>query len=645
MGLERVEITEREPLAGAPEGYVLLRGRAHFVLDPAAPANARIADLPLAAGEDGLVRFSSDLLVAEPPGGAAAPLFYVVANRGRAEVLPLALGAALPGLLPPALVTEATAPALGDGLLLRLGYRVVWCGWQSDLRPLPGLLRLDAPLARVGGASPPGLRETRIEVDRVLPSVPLIDSRALSPAIAPDPVADPADPGARLLVRPRTGGAFEVIPRDRFRFARALDGALTESAEDLALDGGFLPENVYELSYHPLRSPVHGVGLSVARDLVSALREDAAAVLGGGAAPVGDTFAFGVSQSGRYLRQFLFDGLNLDEPGRRVFDAMFVDIAGARRGDFNERYGQVSVNRSEGSGLHPPYAAAHPDGGLLDRQRALGGSPKVMFVNSAFEYWRRDASAIHTEVDGSADLPEDPEVRCYLLAGCSHVVGLPALGAPVAPTNPASVLDPMPALRALFVALARWVGEGVEPPRSRVPRVGDGSARRREEVLSRLGRLPGLALPPPSMIPVTSRSHPGAEEKEGDGSVAAEDRVVGLVAAVDGDGNERAGVVLPELAAPLHTHLAFNPRAAPDGGLVDLIGTSLAFPVDAAARAESGDPRPAVSERYPDRAAYLQALRRAARALAADALVLAEDEEWIVAAGGERFDALLGGAG
>ncbi len=645
VAVDKVVITERSTLVGAPDGYELVRGRVQFVLDPTHPANARVADLELAAGDDDLVRCASDFLVLEPaPSPAPAPLLYVVANRGRAEVLPMALGAALPGLLPPLAGEPARPPVLGDGLVLRLGYRVVWCGWQSDLNALPSLLRLEAPFATIGGESPEGFREMRIEPDQVLASVPLIDTRSLSPAIAADVVADVGDPETRLLVRARTGGAFQEIDPAQFRFARAADGVLVPSSSDLALDGGFLPENVYELSYRPLRCPVSGTGLTVARDLVGAFRRDAGELLGGGARPVSHALAFGVSQSGRYLRQFLFDGMNLDEGGERVFDGMLVDIAGARRGEFNHRYGQVSVNRSEGVGLHPPYPATDAGGGLLDRQRALGSSPKVMFVNSAFEYWRREASATHLAIDGSADLPDDPEVRCYLIAGTSHVVGYPAITAPVPPANPASVLDPLPALRALFVALGGWVDGRGEPPPSAVPRHALADASSRKDVLQVLARIPGLALPPLAMIPVTSRSHPGAEEDFGDGSVAAEDQVVSLVSAVDEDGNECAGIVLPELAVPLFTHLAFNPRNAPDAGLVDLIGTSYPFPRDAEARVALNDPRASIAERYADESSYLEAVRAASAPLVAERLLLAEDVERVVAAAAEHC-AQLGSPG
>jgi hypothetical protein len=102
------------------------------------------------------------------------------------------------------------------------------------------------------------------------------------------------------------------------------------------------------------------------------------------------------------------------------------------------------------------------------------------------------------------------------------------------------------------------------------------------------------------------------------------------VRAVDDDGNERAGVAVPELTVPLATHTGWNLRHPDIGGAEQLLvfaGATLPFPRTAAEREASGDPRRSIEERYRSREEHLARVREAARALAATRYLLEEDVE------------------
>src|SRR5262249_53081852 len=118
----------------------------------------------------------------------------------------------------------------------------------------------------------------------------------------------------------------------RWQFVAAPDGT-----PKLRLDGGFEPGRYYEVTYHATQPRVAGVGLAAIRDAASAFRYRADLPVHGET-----SYAFGASQSGRFLREFLYDGFNLDERDRRVFDAIWPHMAGAARGSFNERFATPS---------------------------------------------------------------------------------------------------------------------------------------------------------------------------------------------------------------------------------------------------------------------------------------------------------------
>ncbi|HEX5416905.1 MAG TPA: alpha/beta hydrolase domain-containing protein, partial [Chloroflexota bacterium] len=472
----------------------------------------------------------------------------------------------------------------------------------------------------------------------------------------PYPAADLKDPDATLTVRESNDAPHTLIPRSRWRFAREENGAVIPDDSHVWFADGFQPGLIYEVSYRTRICPVAGTGLLAVRDQVSFLRY--AKEGNPSAGRISRALGFGASQCGRFLREFVYQGLNLDEQGRRVFDGIFVHVAGARRGEFNHRYAQPSVQHQPGFGHLPPFAddeqtdpLTGETDGLLRRQRELGGVPRLFHVNTSSEYWRSDCSLIHTDPAGTRDLEPPEESRIYLLAGTQHGPGGPALsretpsGARVA--NPLNTVNQLPLMRALLIALEEWVADGKEPPPSRFPRLADETAVPRPDVLEAFARIPGASLLATDLLPTLRRVDVGPNAAEGIGQFPATlgEPYPSSVSAVDPDRNEVAGIRMPGLQVPLGSHTGWNPRDPATGGagqLLDMQGSTLLLPRTQSEREATGDPRRSIAERYASREDYLARIRAASERLVADRYLVEEDVELIARLAGERYDAFTG---
>jgi hypothetical protein len=278
--------------------------------------------------------------------------------------------------------------------------------------------------------------------------------------------------------------------------------------------------------------------------------------------------------------------------------------------------------------------------------------PKIVTINTSAEYWRGDASLVHTDVEGTRDIEPLAGTRVYLFAGTQHTPS--ALPPPDADPNtggrglqPFNVVDYAPLLRATLVNLDRWVTEGVEPPPSAVPRLTDRTAVPAEATAPVFGKIPGARFP--DRIERPQRLDFGPEWARGvvtelPPKVGAP--FVTFVSAVDGDGNETAGLRPVELVAPLATFTGWNPRhpdqGAP-GDLMSMMGSTLSFPRTRAEREASGDPRRSIEERYPSRAAYLERAHLSALALVAARHMLAEDVDAVLERAGRLWDLVTKG--
>jgi len=595
----KVTIANRTVVAGGEAfgqvgPYEKLTGTIEFALDPADKHNSRVVDLEHAArAADGRVHFSADLYVLRPveaqKGNGA--LLFEIANRGRKGLLGRFNRGAGGSQDPMA------AADFGDGFLMKEGYTLVWVGWQFDVQP--PFVRIEAPAADVQG---------RVRYSFIVDAKQTDTSPADLPAYPP---LDLNDRTASLTVRDRFWGTPTRINREKWRFN------VQNSRVHIVFDEGFEPGRLYEIDYPAGGAKAAGVGMAAVRDAASAFRYRTDLPIRGRTA-----YIFGASQSGRFLRQFLHDGFNADEEDRRVFDLVWPHIAGAGQGSFNERFAAPGYNTF--SATQYPFTDLAQTGPRGERDGILAAYrpnqvPKVIYTNTSVEYWGlgRSAALTHVTPDGTrdADLPEN--VRIYHLAGTQH--GEAAF--PPTPGTGQALGNPMPqgnVMRAILRAAYQWVESGTRPPDSR-------HATLRDQTLVQLKAIGFPAIP--GVGDPRTIEGPGHLDE---GHFAA---LPFLVPKVDADGNEVAGIRVPELVVPLATTTGWNFRAERVGNpttLYALLGSYVPFARTKAEREARRDPRLSVEERYRDREDYLGRIRTAAASLVKDRFLLQEDIDDVV---------------
>ena len=610
----RAEVTRAVVTARADvgvSGYEKIAGTIHFAVDPSDPHNRFVVDLDKAPrNAAGLVEFSADMYVLRPKderrGNGSA--LVEVSNRGNRG--------ALAGFDRGGFPDPKTENDLGDRFLMRFGFTLAWVGWEFDVPDQPGLMRIHVPAATEHGTPISGVVRAAFTPSAQAADFVVRDLASYAPL-------DPAGPDSQLMVRSTFLARGEPIARAKWRL----------SGHTVTLDGGFEPGKTYEISYRAAHPPVAGLGLVAMRDFATWLKQAPTSV-----APVRYAYAFGASQSGRFLRSFLYEGFNTDERDRQVFDGVMAHIAGASRISLNERWA-TPVGLGVHSATAFPFADASQrdpisgaQDGLLDNPRARAHQPKVFYTNTPVEYWGtgRAAALIHTTPDGAADLTLPDNVRVYFFAGTQHS---PARFPPV--RNAGQQLDnPVDywwSLRALLLAMHRWVSAGAAPPASAYPTLADHTLVHASAIA--FPTIPGVALPR-ALTAGTRIANPYLPNN------AAGAVLPLLVPDVDADGNERAGIRLPDVAVPLGTYTGWNfrqPSAGSPGELVSLLGSFVPFAATPADRA-AGDPRRSIDQRYASRDAYLDAARQAAEALVARRFLLVDDLDRVVQRATDSWD-------
>ncbi len=634
---ERIDAYENGKPFGEVGPYERIDLTVAYAVDPEAEANRDIVDLADAdRGEDGLVHYRGDATVLRPvdPSRANRMALLDVPNRGhrratglfnRADPEPVPTGRIMPG----------------DGFLMNLGFTLAWVGWQWDVPRNDGRLGLAAP--RVTGAEP-GTMVLRLQLPETVTTVPLTDQH-VGPlgAHRTIPPFDVDDPHAVLHVRDRLADEPTIVPRRQWSF--------TDAAE-LRFEAGLEAGRIYDLVYRVDDRPVVGAGLLAARDLAAFLRSDRVDN------PVADRvdrlIITGISQNSRFLRHLLHLGLDVDESGAPAFDGVLGIVGGGRRGEFNHRHAQPSVQPTPSFGHLFPFAdlpqtdpRTGRTAGLLDRVAARSEPPKIVWCDSSAEYWRGDASLAHTSVVDGSDVDDAPFVRRYLFSSTQHGPGPVAVETRTAQgsrgANPLNLVDYRPLYRSALMNLVAWIVDGAAPPHSAVPRWGEGTAATRDGVLSSLAAIPGMCLADPDALAVLRPLDLGPDAERGVGRYPAEPiggPYPAAVSAVDDDGNELAGIRMPDVAVPIATHVGFNPRHREldgPGQIIEYFGSSVPFARTADEREATGDPRPSIAERYVDCDDYLDRVRAAAGRLVEHRYLLATDVELCVELARERY--------
>jgi len=648
VAVTELKITCRQPLAqgqvfGDVGSYEQLDGTVYFAVDPTHSANATITDLELAPRDaKGLVNFSADFRVLRPvePEQGNRRLFFDILNRGRGQALRnLNFAENLPADAP---------PDPGDGFLMRHGYTVAWCGWQHDAPDMPGVMRLHGPEA----VTPEGPITGKLVVT-FDPNTPIQVQFLSDRNHRPYPTNNLEDMDAVLTVQDHEDAPEQIVPRGQWSFARLEDGRVVPDASHVYMASGFTPGKVYQVIYSTTGAPIVGLGLLATRDMGSFLRyagEEQGNPCAGDA--LEHTYTFGSSQSGRFLRQFLYDGLNHDEADRTVFDGFIPHVAGAKRGEFNYRFAQPSSQASRSPNSIFPFSdVAQTDpktgrgDGILSKLSARGELPKVIYTYTSSEYWAGGGALVHVDLAGSRDLEVPDSVRIYHFGGAQHPVGTLQLR-DMDPENgsrgqqPFNCIDYRPLLRAALLNLDRWVSSGEHPPPSSHPRLDDGTAVHPSGVAAIITGIPGVNFPEPL------RRFRHLDFGPQPGVATNVPPVIGapysnLVPAVDQDGNEICGIRMPMVTVPLATYTGWNLRHADMGGEGQilssggatggtLLGSSIPFLNTRAEREASRDARLSIEERYASKEDYLDRVRQAARSMVSQGYLLAEDLELVM---------------
>ena len=401
--------------------------------------------------------------------------------------------------------------------------------------------------------------------------------------------------------------------------------------------------------------PLVGLGPTAVRDAASYLKYEGSKELGVPRDALDRALAYGISQCGRFLRTYLYYGFNEDEQQRRALDGVMSHVAGGGRGSFNHRFAQPSRDAHPYMNFfHPtdifPFTdrkQTDPETGMTDglqtHRLEPEFRPKVFYTNSAYEYWGRAASLIHTSLDGKRDIAPLDNARIYLFASTQHGPARfpPTQSLGQQPDNP---MDFTWNMRALLNAMDRWVADDSPPPESRYPRLADGTLVRAEDL--GFPAIPGVQVS--TLVHKAYRADygPGFYSK---GIVTQEPPKIGkafpvLVPAVDKDGNDRAGVALPELSVPLATYSGwntFNERSGPTHEISSMKGAFIPFARTKAERKAHGDPRPSIEERYLNRDHYLGKIASAALQSADEGYLVPADMPEILRIAGEHWDYLM----
>ncbi|MGH7871875.1 MAG: alpha/beta hydrolase domain-containing protein, partial [Candidatus Binatia bacterium] len=355
-------------------------------------------------------------------------------------------------------------------------------------------------------------------------------------------------------------------------------------------------------------------------------------------------YAWGRSQSGRYLRDFIYHGFNEDEAGRKVFDAVAPHVAGGGRLYLNYEFARPVTSSQQHTNQPDPELFPHTYNVIKDAQSGRRDGilkrpktdPLVLHTQTSTEYWQKRGCLAHTDGKGG-DITLPSNVRLYVIASAQH--NSPFGSEPIKDDSQLRI-NPLPAgdiLRALMVAMDLWATKGIDPPPSQYPKVQEGTLVRPAKAAASFPKIPSVNFTGlynrqlfldygPQILRGKMTTHPPR-------TIGRNGYVV-LLPKIDADGNDLAGVRLPAVQVPIGTYTGWNlrPRGLAEGELAGLLGSFIPFAKTKAQRRKTGDPRLSVAERYRNKAEYVQRFSRAARILVEQRYLLPEDAERMIEA-------------
>lgn len=635
----RIEVTGTQPykngkVFGDAGSYQQIKGYAYGEVDPANPLNSIIQDIKLAPkNSKGMVEYVSEFIILCPAEKLKSNglLFMSLPNRGNA------FGA--------------------DEALLKRGYIVLWCAWQGDILPGEGRLTMKVPVATENGKEISGLLRTEFSV--VNPVKTLNLSSGVFTGFTHHSYETVSLDNKKLILTKRIQEGDPKIRVDNndwsFSDCTSLPFPGTPSSTNISLKAGFDPNYIYELVYKAKNPLVLGLGFAAIRDITSLMKKDINSLMKkdgrekvnpGSASylniiPIKAAIVQGVSQCSNFIRTFLDLGFNQDEEGKKVFDGMDAHI-GTRRISLNVRFG-----RPGGGGMQheehlfpvnlPPFtwdnrldAVSGTTGGILANCSSTNTCPLIMQTLTSTEYWQSRASLTNTEADGTKDLPIPENVRIYLINGTEH--------------SPMNVIDPLtgfntnnnpvnPTLRALLVALEKWVLHGTLPPESAYPTIARGTLVEADKPGFQWPAITGISFkglvnnPPLLNFGRNFSARHLSGELQEPPKVLKDKRYIVLVPKVDSDGNEEGGIQNITIRVPLGTYTGWSLRKKGygEGDLASLNGMFIPFKLTRSARLATGDPRLSLEERYQGINGYIAALKKASEELVKAGFLLEED--------------------
>lgn len=626
--------------------YEKLIGRVFGEVDPNAPENAGIVNLdkaPLNAA--GHVTYSADLYILKPVDLTKGnrKMFYGVLNRGNKLDLVFMNNA------PHGEQTNnpTVAADVGNGFLMHQGYTIVWSGWQARgksgaqccVDSKPNFMGAELPIPLNNGQPIVGtVRDLFVGQQQSNPpdhhtatlsyAVATQDLETIRVTVRAKAEKDPPQPIPVCKAGMKAFRCWSLVDEQTVRITPQFESGL-----------------LYEFVYPGKNPTVLGLGFAITRDLVSFLRYSSTddhktpnpLRLNEREGSVQKVLALGISQAGRYLQEHLYNGFNQDEKKRIVFDGVLIDIAGAGKTFTNFAFGQPGRTRGSHQDFNFPenwfpFAYGTQTDPLTGKQDGIlrngsgkvgdGFDPLVMVTNTATEYWRKSASLLHTDAAGN-DVSIPDNVRLYFFASAQHFPLFPQITTSLGERLPAGPCQQPqnpafrgPVMRALLRSLDQWVTKGTPPPDSQIPTRQDGTLVPASASVSAFPKIPGvthIGLPTPTFALY--------------GSVAvktAQTQYTTLVPKTDADGNDIAGIHLPDITVPLGTHTGWATRADIPGEMCGNLGQFIPFAYAKTQRNQARDPRLSLLERY-SKKTYVTRIQQAVKELQNQRLLLEED--------------------